>query len=245
MSLLGKTKDIVSHYPLVAIYSSNNTFTVSVDTDTEDLNRQPKNIKIASDDIQELTLDIKGFEELEAQEGGKYFTCSGNVELVNSGNADGESRYTLANPKIKVYPAKKRHLPPTSEIKQLVRNVWLDAYSDACQNINAPMFYNEESKWQRFKNSTLGKFILVVVGVFVVMYIALAALGAYKNVTSTQDPNVQIANQIANDPKAAEALLKQLEQQQGQQPDPAAQAQESERKEEIGAFGLDAGISEE
>lgn len=245
MSLLGKTKDIVSHYPLVAIYSSNNTFTVSVDTDTEDLNRQPKNIKIATDDIQELTLDINGFEELEAQEGGKYYTCSGNIELVNSGNAESASRYTLANPKIKVYPVKKKHLPSTTEIKQMVRNAWLDAYSDACQNINAPMFYNEESKWQTFKNSTLGKFVLVIIIVFVGVYLALAALGAYKNMTSTQDPNIEIANQIANDPQAAQALLSQLEQQQGLQQGLSAQEQESERKEEIGAFGLDAGISEE
>ena len=51
MSLIKKQKDILSHDPLVSIFSNNDLLTISVDTDSEDLNRQPKNIKIILNNI--------------------------------------------------------------------------------------------------------------------------------------------------------------------------------------------------
>ncbi|WP_180190265.1 hypothetical protein [Acinetobacter sp. YH01009] len=249
--LFGSRKEIVSHFPLVSIYNNSDTLTVSVDTDSEDLNRQPKNIKIAASDIQELTMEISGFEELENQEGGRFFSCLGKVELVNSLPDGNKNRYTLAEPNIKVHAAKKGHLPPAPEIKQLVRNAWLDAYSDACQNLNTPAYYNEESRFQRFKNSTAGKFLMILFSAFIVIYLALAIFGYVKSKNAPVDPTVAIANQIANDPQAAQQLLNQLEQQQQSQtatPGTAStteQAAEQERREEISSFGLDPGVSDE
>lgn len=249
--LFGKSKEIVSHFPLVSIYNNSDTLTVSVDTDSEDLNRQPKNIKITSSELQELTLEVTGFEELENQEGGRYFTCLGKVELVNSLADGNQTRYTLAEPNIKVHAAKKGHLPPAPEIKQLVRGAWLDAYSDACQNINTPAYYKEESWFQRFKGSSIGKFVIVLLSVFIVIYLALAIYGYVKTKSEPVDPTVAIANQIANDPQAAQQLLNQLEQQQqsemsnqGISSTPEAAA-EQERREEISSFGLDPGVSDE
>ena len=65
MSLIKKQKDILSHDPLVSIFSNNDLLTISVDTDSEDLNRQPKNIKIPNADLKELTIQISGFDTLE------------------------------------------------------------------------------------------------------------------------------------------------------------------------------------
>jgi hypothetical protein len=134
VSLIKKQKDILSHDPLVSIFSNNDLLTISVDTDSEDLNRQPKNIKIPNADLKELTIQISGFDTLENNDVGRYFTCSGTVELVNTlGNGE-EKRFVLAEPKIKVNVVKKGHLPQTEQIKQLVRNAWMDAFSDGCQN---------------------------------------------------------------------------------------------------------------
>jgi hypothetical protein len=107
VSLIKKQKDILSHDPLVSIFSNNDLLTISVDTDSEDLNRQPKNIKIPNADLKELTIQISGFDTLENNDVGRYFTCSGTVELVNTlGNGE-EKRFVLAEPKIKVNVAKR------------------------------------------------------------------------------------------------------------------------------------------
>lgn len=249
--LFGNRKEIVSHYPLVSIYNNSDTLTVSVDTDSEDMNRQPKNIKIAATELQELTIEVNGFEDLENQEGGRYFSCLGKVELVNKLADQTEKRYILAEPKIKVHAAKKGHLPPAQEIKQLVRNAWLDAYSDACQNVNSPAYFKEESKFQRFKDSSLGRFLIVLLGVFFIIYLALAGYGFIKSKNEPVDPTAAIANQLTKDPEAAQQLLNQLEQQQqsemsnqGISSTPEAAA-EQERREEISSFGLDPGVSDE
>lgn len=71
------------------------------------MNRQPKNIKIPNADLKELTIQISGFDTLENNDVGRYFTCSGTVELVNTlGNGE-EKRFVLAEPKIKVNVVKK------------------------------------------------------------------------------------------------------------------------------------------
>ncbi|AYO52629.1 hypothetical protein [Acinetobacter wuhouensis] len=64
-----------------------------------------------------------------------------------------------------------------------------------------------------------------------------------------QDPTLEIANQIAQDPEALKQLLNQYDQQNNQAgaPTPQAlpeQAAEQERQQEISSFGLDAGSSE-
>lgn len=177
MSLIKKQKDILSHDPLVSIFSNNDLLTISVDTDSEDLNRQPKNIKIPNADLKELTIQISGFDTLENNDVGRYFTCSGTVELVNTlGNGE-EKRFVLAEPKIKVNVAKKGHLPQTEQIKQLVRNAWMDAFSYGCQNINQPYHYEDETWFERFKGSIIGKFVLIVLATFFAAFIGLAIFG--------------------------------------------------------------------
>jgi len=81
VSLIKKQKDILSHDPLVSIFSNNDLLTISVDTDSEDLNRQPKNIKIPNADLKELTIQISGFDTLENNDVGRYFTCSSEWPL--------------------------------------------------------------------------------------------------------------------------------------------------------------------
>jgi hypothetical protein len=248
VSLIKKQKDILSHDPLVSIFSNNDLLTISVDTDSEDLNRQPKNIKISNADLKELTIQISGFDTLENNDVGRYFTCSGTVELVNTlGNGE-EKRFVLAEPKIKVNVVKKGHLPQTEQIKQLVRNAWMDAFSDGCQNINQPYHYEDETWFERFKGSIIGKFVLIVLATFFAAFIGLAIFG-YVAGKKQQDPTLEIANQIAQDPEALKQLLNQYDQQNNQSgaPTPQAspeQAAEQERQQEISSFGLDAGSSE-
>lgn len=248
MSLIKKQKDILSHDPLISIFSNSDTLTVSVDTDSEDLNRQPKNIKIPNAELKELTVYVTGFENLENNDVGSYFTCSGKIELVNTlGNSE-ETRYVLAEPKIKVNVAKRGHLPHTEQIKQLVCNAWLDAFSDASQNINQPYHYEDESWFQRFKSSLVGKFVLVLFATFLVAFIGLAIFG-YIAGKKQQDPTAVIANQIAQDPEALKQLLNHYDQQNAQAgtptPEPTPeQAAEQERQQEVSSFGLDAGSSE-
>ena len=248
MSLIKKQKDILSHDPLVSIFSNNDLLTISADTDSEDLNRQPKNIKISNADLKELTIQVSGFDNLENNGVGRYFTCSGTVDLVNSlGNGE-ENRFVLAEPKIKVNVAKKGHLPQTEQIKQLVRTAWLDAFSDASQNINQPYHYEEESWFQRFKSSLVGKFVLVLLATFLVAFIGLAIFGFIAG-KKQQDPTAAIANQIAQDPEALKQLLDHYDQQNNQAGAPTQQASpeqaaEQERQQEIASFGLDAGSNE-
>lgn len=248
MSLIKKQKDILSHDPLVSIFSNSDLLTVSVDTDSEDLNRQPKNIKIPNADLKELTVHVTGFEILENNDTGRYFTCSGKVELVNTLGNNEETRYVLAEPKIKVNVAKKGHLPPSEQIKQLVRNAWLDAFSDASQNINQPYHYEDESWFQRFKSSLFGKFMLVLIATFLVAFIGLAMYGFIAG-KKQQDPTAAIASQIAQDPEALKQLLNHYDQQNAQadtsnpQLTPEESA-EQERQQEVSSFGLDAGSSE-
>jgi len=248
VSLIKKQKDILSHDPLVSIFSNSDLLTVSVDTDSEDLNRQPKNIKIPNADLKELTVHVTGFEILENNDAGRYFTCSGKVELVNTLGNNEETRYVLAEPKIKVNVAKKGHLPPSEQIKQLVRNAWLDAFSDASQNINQPYHYEDESWFQRFKSSLFGKFMLVLIATFLVAFIGLAMYGFIAG-KKQQDPTAAIASQIAQDPEALKQLLNHYDQQNAQadtsnpQLTPEESA-EQERQQEVSSFGLDAGSSE-
>lgn len=248
MSLIKKQKDILSHDPLISIFSNSELLTVSVDTDSEDLNRQPKNIKIPNADLKELTIQVTGFENLENQDAGLYFTCSGKIELVNTLSTSDITRYVLAEPKIKVNVAKKGLLPQTEQIKQLVRNAWLDAFSDASQNINQPYHYEDESWFQRFKSSLVGKFVLVLFAAFLVAFVGLAIFG-YIAGKKQQDPTAVLANQIAQDPEALKQLLNHYDQQNTQadisttQPTPE-QTAEQERQQEVSSFGLDAGSSE-
>lgn len=243
-----------SHTPSMSINSRDGFLAISIDTDMEDLNRQPKNIKIPNATLNNLTLFISGFDDYEPVTTEKNkMTVSGKIELVNVlANGETES-FELAQPKIIVKPVKKGKYPSIDEIKNIIKAEWQDAYSSGLFNLNNPIdLYEDETWFERFKSSSVGKFLLVVGIVFFLVFIGLAAFGWISGKSNQQelDPNQVLAEKLVNDPEAVKNILMQLESQDGQAAPVAPEqtapsAAEVERKQELSSFGLDPGVSDE
>lgn len=238
-----------SHTPSMNISIRDGYLAISVDTDKDDFNRQPKNIKIPDVALNSLSLYISGFEDYEPLASDKNkMTVSGKIELINVQSNGETEHFELAQPKIIVKPVKKGKYPSIDEINQIIKAEWLDAYSCGLFNANQPVGHYEDESWfDRLKSSSLGKFFLVVGCVFVLVFIALAGFGWVSGKSNQQavDPNQALAEQLINDPEMAKTILKQLESENSQSTTEPAAAAEIERQQELSSFGLDPGVSDE
>lgn len=232
------SKTIFTHLPVISIFTQdkNTTLTLMIDTDKNDLNRSPKTVKVKN--INSLSLHFDGFSEINLE--GKCPTLRGKVFLKN----EGEENILLAEPEIKINSNKK--IPKISEMKDVLESNWKDALSDAMKNLNT--FQNQdETLLEKAKNSRIFKITMLALLFFAVGYTSLFLLGKYadknanNNIAEVEQVDTEAwAQDLANNPEAAQELLEQLEAKQANESySEEITQEEAERREELQSFGLE------